>query len=91
MGHDNMAVTDGEGLVHGMTGLRVVDGSILPYIPTANVNAPRYHGGQKKSPSQSRQGATSAAAAEVGLRRSATRGCAISATLARFGFKGIRP
>jgi choline dehydrogenase len=40
MGHDAMAVTDGEGLVHGLTGLRIVDGSILPYIPTANVNAP---------------------------------------------------
>jgi choline dehydrogenase-like flavoprotein len=40
MGHDTMAVTDGEGLVRGLTGLRIVDGSILPYIPTANVNAP---------------------------------------------------
>ena len=40
MGHDGMAVTDGEGRVHGLSGLRIVDGSILPYIPTANVNAP---------------------------------------------------
>ena len=40
MGHDAMAVTDGEGLVHGVAGLRVVDGAILPLIPTANVNAP---------------------------------------------------
>lgn len=40
MGHDAKAVTDGEGLVRGLTGLRIVDGSILPYIPTANVNAP---------------------------------------------------
>ena len=40
MGHDAMAVTDGEGRVRGLTGLRIVDGSILPYIPTANVNAP---------------------------------------------------
>ncbi len=40
MGQDAMAVTDGEGRVHGLTGLRIVDGSILPYIPTANVNAP---------------------------------------------------
>ena len=40
MGYDSLAVTDGEGLVHGMTGLRVVDGAILPAIPTANVNAP---------------------------------------------------
>ena len=40
MGHDGMAVTDGEGLVHGLSGLRIMDGSILPTIPTANVNAP---------------------------------------------------
>ena len=40
MGQDAMAVTDGEGRVHGLSGLRVVDGAILPFIPTANVNAP---------------------------------------------------
>ena len=40
MGHGRMAVTDGEGLVHGLTGLRVADGAIQPYIPTAYVNAP---------------------------------------------------
>jgi len=40
MGNDGKAVTDGQGLVHGLSGLRIVDGSILPYIPTANVNAP---------------------------------------------------
>ena len=40
MGHDAMAVTDGEGRVRGLDGLRVVDGAILPFIPTANVNAP---------------------------------------------------
>lgn len=40
MGHDPLAVTDAEGRVHGLSGLRVVDGAILPLIPTANVNAP---------------------------------------------------
>ena len=40
MGQDAMAVTDGGGLVHGLSGLRIVDGSILPFIPTANVNGP---------------------------------------------------
>ena len=40
MGDDAMAVTDAQGLVRGMSGLRVVDGAILPLIPTANVNAP---------------------------------------------------
>ena len=40
MGRDAGAVTDAAGLVHGLDGLRVVDGSILPKIPSANVNAP---------------------------------------------------
>jgi choline dehydrogenase len=40
MGADAMAVTNGEGLVHGLDGLRIVDGSILPRIPTANIQAP---------------------------------------------------
>jgi choline dehydrogenase len=40
MGSDDLAVTDGEGRVHNVERLRVVDGSILPRIPSANVNAP---------------------------------------------------
>lgn len=40
MGVDDMAVTDSQGCVHGMSRLRVVDGSILPRVPTANINAP---------------------------------------------------
>ncbi|BCH08401.1 choline dehydrogenase [Mesorhizobium sp. 131-3-5] len=40
MGTDGDAVTDAVGLVHGIDRLRVVDGSILPKIPSANVNAP---------------------------------------------------
>jgi choline dehydrogenase len=40
MGVDAMAVTDGEGRVHGLEGLRIVDGSIMPRIPTANIQAP---------------------------------------------------
>ncbi len=40
MGTDPLAVTDGTGLVHGTTSLRVVDGSILPRVPTANIQAP---------------------------------------------------
>ncbi|NYS61294.1 choline dehydrogenase [Vreelandella salicampi] len=40
MGEDNMAVTDGEGRVHGIEGLRVVDASLFPLIPTGNLNAP---------------------------------------------------
>jgi len=39
MGTDEMAVVDGEGRVHGMKGLRVVDASIMPIIITGNLNA----------------------------------------------------
>lgn len=34
MGEDEMAVVDGQGRVHGMNGLRVVDASIMPLIIT---------------------------------------------------------
>lgn len=40
MGSDDMAVTDGQGRVHGIEGLRVVDASLFPVIPTGNLNAP---------------------------------------------------
>ncbi|MEN0107478.1 MAG: choline dehydrogenase, partial [Pseudomonas sp.] len=40
MGNDEMAVVDGEGRVHGVQGLRVVDASIMPLITTGNLNAP---------------------------------------------------
>ncbi|MBD2839605.1 choline dehydrogenase [Pseudomonas sp. JM0905a] len=39
MGTDEMAVVDGQGRVHGMEGLRVVDASIMPEIITGNLNA----------------------------------------------------
>ncbi|PJI46864.1 MAG: choline dehydrogenase [Pseudomonas sp.] len=39
MGDDDMAVVDGEGRVHGMEGLRVIDASIMPLIITGNLNA----------------------------------------------------
>ncbi len=40
MGTDEMAVVDGQGRVHGMQSLRVVDASIMPIITTGNLNAP---------------------------------------------------
>ena len=40
MGEGDMAVTDAQGRVHGLEGLRVVDASLFPVIPTGNLNAP---------------------------------------------------
>lgn len=39
MGEHNDAVVNGEGLVHGIAGLRVVDASIMPNIISGNLNA----------------------------------------------------
>lgn len=40
MGTHDEAVVDGQGRVHGVDGLRVVDASIMPRITTGNLNAP---------------------------------------------------
>lgn len=37
---DQMSVVDYQGRVHGLSGLRVVDASIMPTITTGNLNAP---------------------------------------------------
>jgi choline dehydrogenase len=42
MGRDEMAVVDHELKVHGIEGLRVIDASIMPVVPTGNTNAPTY-------------------------------------------------
>ena len=40
MGGDGQAVVDDRLRVHGMQGLRVVDASIFPTMPSGNINAP---------------------------------------------------
>jgi len=42
MGNDDMAVVDDQLRVHGIQGLRVIDGSIMPTIVSGNTNAPIY-------------------------------------------------
>ena len=37
---DPMAVTDNQGRVRGVGGLRIVDASIFPVVPSANTNIP---------------------------------------------------
>jgi len=40
MGTDEMAVTNAQGQVHGLEGLRVVDASVMPTLIAGNTNAP---------------------------------------------------
>jgi choline dehydrogenase len=40
MGEDPMAVVDSRLKVRGLTGLRVIDASVMPAVTTANTNAP---------------------------------------------------
>ncbi|HEJ7945989.1 TPA: GMC family oxidoreductase N-terminal domain-containing protein [Serratia liquefaciens] len=47
MGTDYMAVVDPQLRVHGLSGLRVIDASVMPVIPTGNTNAPSIMIGEK--------------------------------------------
>ena len=40
MGHDELAVVNDRLAVHGISGLRVIDASVMPYITSGNTNAP---------------------------------------------------
>jgi len=47
MGHDPLAVVDDRLRVHGMTGLRIADASIMPTMPSGNTNIPSIMVGEK--------------------------------------------
>jgi choline dehydrogenase len=47
MGTDAMAVTDNVGRVHGVSGLRIIDASLMPRLTTGNTNAPTIMIGEK--------------------------------------------
>ena len=47
MGEDPMAVVDSRLRLHGVSGLRVVDASVLPTVTTGNTNAPTIIIGEK--------------------------------------------
>ena len=47
MGRDPMSVVDRECRVHGVEGLRVADASIMPLIPSCNLNGPTLMIGEK--------------------------------------------
>jgi choline dehydrogenase len=50
MGTDPTAVVDNRGRLHGLDGVRVVDASIFPTIPTANTNVPTLMAAERLAP-----------------------------------------
>ena len=51
MGQDPMSVVDPECRVHGVEGLRVADASVMPLIPSCNLNGPTLMIGEKAADS----------------------------------------
>jgi choline dehydrogenase len=62
MGPDRMAVVDAELRVHGITGLRVADASIMPTLTSGNTNAPTIMIGEKAADMVLQSAAMAAAA-----------------------------
>jgi len=64
---DPMAVTDHEGRVHGMQGLRVVDASIFPVVPCANTNFPTMMVAEKIADDMLRTGSSTRFARQIAV------------------------
>jgi 5-(hydroxymethyl)furfural/furfural oxidase len=64
---DPMAVTDHEGRVHGMQGLRVVDASIFPVVPCANTNFPTMMVAEKIADDMLRTGSSTQFAHQIAV------------------------
>lgn len=47
MGRDPLAVVDPQCRVHGLSGLRVADASVMPAVPSCNINCPTMMIGEK--------------------------------------------
>ncbi|TIQ15687.1 MAG: glucose-methanol-choline oxidoreductase, partial [Mesorhizobium sp.] len=47
--HDPNSVTDPTGRVHGLSGLRIADASVMPFCPRANTNIPTIMVAEKMS------------------------------------------
>ena len=47
MGNDELAVVDSDLRVRGIAGLRVIDSSVFPTVPSSNTNAPTIALGEK--------------------------------------------
>ena len=47
MGSDPMAVVDAQLRVHGISGLRIADASVMPTLTSGNTNAPSIMIGEK--------------------------------------------
>ena len=47
MGHDELAVVDDQLRVHGISGLRIADASVMPDVPSGNTNLPAIMVGER--------------------------------------------